>query len=111
MQATPRDGKSAKEILEAETLQILADAVITTAKTSRPARMTASRSTCRRTRQWEAREARSLRPKGFQLRCRYNTYRCPAAKLCIRQKEALDEHERPIEIRYLGSKASCGSCP
>src|SRR5258708_34541570 len=86
--------------------------VITTAKTSRPARMTASRSTCRRTRAMGGSRSKiASSERDFSYDAATNTYRCPAGQLLHPTKKPWMNTSGRIEIRYLGSKASCGSCP
>src|SRR6266516_3919731 len=49
--------------------------------------------------------------KDFSYDAATNTYRCPAGQLLHPTKTPWTNTSGRIEIRYLGSKATCGACP
>jgi transposase len=104
--------KAAKEILEAETLQILADAGYYNSEDLKACEddgievyVPPHEGNGRLEKQ-----DRFVR-KDFSYDAATNTYRCPAGQLLHPTKKPWMNTSGRIEIRYLGSKASCGSCP
>ena len=104
--------KAAKEILEAETLQILADAGYYNSEDLKAceddgieAYVPPQEGNGKLEKQ--GRFAR----KDFSYDAATNTYRCPAGQRLHPTKKTWTNTSGRIEVRYLGSKASCGSCP
>ena len=103
--------KAAKEILEAETLQILADTAYYNSEDLKACEDDGVVAHCRRTKARKAGEGRPLRPQGFQLRCRDQCLPCPAGQLLHPTKTPWTNTSGRIETRYMRSKATCGACP
>src|ERR1700704_3840956 len=104
--------KAAKEILEAETLQILADTAYYNSEDLKACEedgIVAYVPPLEGNGKLE-KEGRFAR-KDFSYDAATNTYRCPTGQLLHPTKKPWMNTSGRIEIRYLGSKASCGSCP
>jgi len=104
--------KAAKEILEAETLQILAD---TAYYNSEDLKACEDDGVVAYVPPHEGngkleKEGRFAR-KDFSYDAATNTYRCPAGQLLHPTKTPWTNTSGRIEIRYLGSRATCGACP
>ena len=102
--------KAAKEILEVETLQILADTAYYNSKDLKACEddgIVAYVPPLEGNGKLEGRFAR----KDFSYDAATNTYRCPAGQLLHPTKTPWTNTSGRIEIRYLGSKATCGACP
>src|SRR6266566_2953552 len=104
--------KAAKEILEAETLQILAD---TAYYNSEDLKACEDDGVVAYVPPHEGngkleKQGRFVR-KDFSYDAATNTYRCPAGQLLHPTKTPWTNTSGRIEIRYLGSKATCGACP
>jgi transposase len=104
--------KATKEILEAETLQMLADGAYYNSEDLKaceddgivvyvPAHEGNGKL---------EKEGRFVR-KDFSYDAATNTYRCPAGQLLHPTKTPWTNASGRIELRYLGSKATCGACP
>jgi len=104
--------KAAKEALEAETLQILADGAYYTSEDLKACEddgITAYVPPHEGNGKLE-KEGRFAR-KDFSYDAATNTYRCPAGQLLHPTKTPWTNASGRIEIRYLGFKAVCGACP
>jgi transposase len=104
--------KAAKEILEAETLQILADTGYYNSEDLKACEDDGIKAYVpphEGNGQLE-KQGRFVR-KDFSYDAVTNTYRCPAGQLLHPTKKPWTNTSGRIEIRYLGSKASCGGCP
>jgi Transposase and inactivated derivatives len=104
--------KAAKELLEAETLQILADAGYYNSEDLKACEddgIEAYVPPHEGNGKLE-KQVRFVR-KHFSYDATTNTYRCPAGQLLHPTKKPWTNMSGRIEIRYLGSKASCGGCP
>lgn len=104
--------KAAKEILEAETLQILADTAYDNSadlKACEDDGIVAYVPPHEGNGKLE-KEGRFVR-KDFNYDAATNTYRCPAGQLLHPTKKLWTNPSGRIESRYLGSKATCGGCP
>jgi transposase len=104
--------KAAKEILEAETLLILADAAYYNSedlKSCEDDGVIAYVPLHEDNGKLE-KQGRFVR-KDFGYDAATNTYRCPAGQLLHPTKTPWTNTSGRIEIRYLGSKATCGACP
>ena len=104
--------KAAKEILEAETLQVLADTAYYNSgdlkaceddgiKTYVPVHEGNGKL---------EKQGRFVR-KDFSYDAATDAYRCPAGQLLHPTKKLWTNPSGRIERRYLGSKATCGGCP
>jgi transposase len=103
--------KAAKEILEAETLQILAD---TAYYNSEDLKACEDDGIVVYVPPHEGnglieKQGRFAR-KDFSYDAATNTYRCPAGQLLHPTKTPWANTSGRIELRYLGSKATCGAC-
>jgi transposase len=104
--------KAAKDILEAETLQILADAGYYNSEDLKACEDDGIKAYVpphEGNGQLE-KQGRFVR-KDFSYDATTNTYRCPAGELLHPTKKPWTNTSGRIEIRYLGSKTSCGGCP
>ena len=104
--------KAAKEILEVETLQILADSGYYNSgdlKACEDDGVVAYVPPHKGNGQLE-KQGRFVRTD-FSYDAATNTYRCPAGQLLHPTKKPWTNTSGRIEIRYLGSKATCGACP
>jgi transposase len=104
--------KAAKEILEAETLQILADAGYYGSEDLKACEddgITAYVPLNESNHKLE-KQGRFTR-KDFSYDAATNTYRCPADQLLHQTKKPWTNVSGRVENRYLGSKATCGDCP
>jgi transposase len=103
--------KAAKEILEVETLQILADTAYYSSEDLKACEDDGIKAYVpphEGNRKLE-KQGRFVR-KDFSYDPATNTYRCPAGQLLHPTKKPWTNTSGRIEIRYLGSKANCGSC-
>ena len=103
---------AAKEILEAETLQILADAGYYGSedlKACEDDRITAYVPLNEGNHKLE-KQGRFTR-KDFSYDAAANTYRCPNGQLLHPTKKLWKNASGRMEIRYLGSQTTCGACP
>jgi transposase len=103
--------KAAKEILEAETLQILADAGYYNSEDLKACEddgINAYVPPHEGNGKLE-KQGRFVR-KDFSYDAATDTYRCPAGQLLHPTKKPWTNTSGRIESRYLGSKASCGGC-
>ena len=104
--------KAAKEILDVETLQILADAGYYNSEDLKACEddgITAYVPVHKGNKKLEA-QNRFAR-KDFSYDSVTNTYRCPADKLLHPLKKTWANVSGRVENRYLGSQTTCGSCP
>ena len=104
--------KAAKEILEAETLQILADTAYYNSEDLKACEddgIVAYVPPHEGNGKLE-KEGRFAR-KDFSYDAATNAYRCPAGQLLHPTKTPWTNTSGRIETRYLGSKATCGVCP
>ena len=104
--------KAAKEVLEAETLQILADAGYYNSEDLKACEddgIEAYLPPHEGNGKLE-KQGRFVR-KDFSYDAATNTYRCPAGQRLHPTKKPWTNLSGRIESRYLGSKASCGGCP
>ena len=104
--------KAAKEILEAKSLQILADAGYYGSEDLKACEddgITAYVPLNESNHKLE-KQGRFTR-KDFSYDAATNTYRCPADQLLHQTKKAWTNVSGRVENRYLGSKATCGDCP
>jgi transposase len=104
--------KAAKEILEVETLQILADAGYYSSEDLKACEddgITAYVPPNESNQKLE-KQARFTR-KDFSYEAATNTYRCPAGQSLQQTKKPWRNASGRVEHRYLGSKATCGDCP
>jgi hypothetical protein len=104
--------KAAKEILEAETLQILADGAYYNSENLKACEddgIVAYVPPHEGNGKLE-KEGRFTR-KDFSYDAATNTYRCPAGQLLHPTKTPWTNTSGRIETRYLGSKATCSACP
>jgi hypothetical protein len=102
--------KAAKEILEVETLQILADGGYYNSEDLKACEddgIVAYVPPHQGNGKLEGRFAR----KDFSYDAATNTYRCPAGQRLHPTKTPWANTSGRIEIRYLGSRATCGACP
>jgi transposase len=104
--------KAAKEILEAETLQILADAGYYNSEDLKACEDDGIKAYVpphegNGKLEKQGRFAR----KDFSYDAATDTYRCPAGQRLHPTKKPWTNASGRIEVRYLGSKASCGGCP
>ena len=104
--------KAAKEILEAETLQILADTAYYNSDDLKACEDDGIKAyvPLHEGNGKLEKQGRFVR-KDFSYDAATNTYRCPAGQLLHPTKKPWTNTSGRIEIRYLGSKASCGGCP
>jgi len=104
--------KAAKEILEVETLQILADAGYYNSEDLKACEDDGIKAYVppHEGNGKLEKQGRFVR-KDFSYDAPTNTYRCPAGKLLHPTKKPWTNTSGRIEIRYLGSKANCGGCP
>jgi transposase len=104
--------KAAKEILEAETLQILADTAYYNSEDLKACEDDGIKAyvPLHEGNGKLEKQGRFVR-KDFSYDAATNTYRCPAGQLLHPTKKPWTNTSGRIEIRYLGSKASCGGCP
>ena len=104
--------KAAKEILEAETLQILADAGYYNSEDLKACEddgITAYVPPHEGNGKLE-KQGRFAR-KDFSYDAATDTYRCPAGQLLHPTKTTWANTSGRVENRYYGSKAHCGACP
>ena len=104
--------KAAKEILEAETLQILADGAYYNSENLKACEddgVVAYVPPHEGNGKLE-KEGRFAR-KNFSYDAATDTYRCPAGQLLHPTKTPWTNTSGRIETRYLGSKATCATCP
>jgi transposase len=104
--------KAAKDILEAETLQALADEGYYNSlelKACEDDGITAYVPVPEGDRQLEKKGRFSL--KDFSYDPAADTYRCPTGQLLRPTKRRFKNTSGRIEIRYLGRKATCATCP
>jgi transposase len=102
--------KAAKEILEAETLQILADTAYYNSEDLKACEDDGIKAYVPPHQGNGKLEGRFAR-KDFSYDAATNTYRCPAGQLLHPTKTPWTNTSGRIEIRYLGSRATCGACP
>ena len=104
--------KAAKEILEAETLQILADTAYYSSADIKACEDDGIKAYVppHEGNGKLKKQGRFVR-EDFSYDAATNTYRCPAGQLLHPTKTPWTNTSGRIEIRYLGSKASCGGCP
>jgi len=104
--------KAAKEILEAETLQILADAGYYNSEDLKACEDDSIKAYVppHEGNGKIEKQGRFAR-KDFSYDAATNTYRCPAGQQLHPTKKPWTNTSGRIEIRYLGSKANCGGCP
>jgi transposase len=103
--------KATKEILEVETLQILADAGYYNSEDLKACEDDGIKAYVppHEGNGKLEKQGRFVR-KDFSYDAATNTYRCPAGKLLHPTKKPWTNTSGRIEIRYLGSKANCGGC-
>ena len=104
--------KAAQEILEAETLQALADGAYYNSEDLKACEddgITAYVPPHEGNGKLE-KEGRFVR-RDFSYDAATDTYRCPAGQLLHPTKTPWTNASGRIETRYLGSKATCGACP
>jgi transposase len=104
--------KAAKEILEVETLQILADGAYCNSEDLKACEddgivAYVPPHECNGKLEKEGRFTR----KDFSYDAATNTYRCPAGQLLHPTKTPWTNTSGRTETRYLGSKATCAACP
>ena len=104
--------KAAKEILEAETLQILADAGYYNSEDLKACEDDGIKAYVppHEGNGKLEKQGRFVR-KDFSYDATTNTCRCPAGQLLHPTKKPWTNTSGRIELRYLGSKATCGPCP
>jgi transposase len=103
--------KAAKDILKAETLQILGDAGYYNSEDLKACEDDGIKAYVppHEGNGKLEKQGRFVR-KDFSYDAATNTYRCPAGKLLHPTKKPWTNTSGRIEIRYLGSKADCGGC-
>jgi transposase len=104
--------KATKEILEVETLQILADAGYYGSEDLKACEdhgITAYVPLNEGNHKLK-KQGRFIR-KDFSYDAAINTYRCPAGQSLQQTKKLWKNVSGRVEKRYLGSKATCGDCP
>jgi transposase len=104
--------KAAKEVLEAETLQILADAGYYNSEDLKACEddgITAYVPVHQGNRNLE-KQGRFAR-KDFSYEAATDTYRCPAGQLLHPTKTTWANASGRVENRYFGSQTNCGVCP
>jgi transposase len=103
--------KAAKEILEAETLQILADTAYYNSEDLKACEDDGIKA-CMPPLEGNGKlEKKRFARKDFSYDAATNTYRCPAGPALHPTKTPWTNTSGRIEIRYLGSRATCGACP
>jgi len=102
--------KAAKEILGVETLQILADGGYYNSEDLKACEDDGIKAYVPPHQGNGKLEGRFAR-KDFGYDAATNTYRCPAGQLLHPTKTPWTNTSGRIEIRYLGSRTTCGACP